>query len=210
MRTPTPARRFADLLEGLGTSFVKLGQHLSLRSDLFPADYPGFSLLDSLCERSREVLQTAIGNRQQETRRLQFETAIASTEWQRLLAASLRRLREDGLHFKVDHEGLPELAERIVTGSSRVALALVTLGLYLAASLLMQFKSGPQIFDFPALPALFLCGGGLVHGETGARHRAQALRVSAPPAPAPESPPSAWWRPTPSRTRRDCHAHAIP
>ena len=32
-----------------------------------------------------------------------------------------------------DHEGLPELSEHIVRGSSRVALALVTLGLYLAA-----------------------------------------------------------------------------
>ncbi len=31
----------------------------------------------------------------------------------------------------------------------------MTLGLYLAASLLMQFKSGPQVFDFPALPAIF-------------------------------------------------------
>jgi len=39
VHSPTPARRFAALLEGLGASFVKLGQHLSLRSDLFPPDY---------------------------------------------------------------------------------------------------------------------------------------------------------------------------
>src|SRR5262249_40636236 len=39
VRAPSPARRFAGLLENLGTSFVKLGQHLSLRSDLFPPDY---------------------------------------------------------------------------------------------------------------------------------------------------------------------------
>ena len=114
---------------------------------------PHFSLLDSLCERSREVMQTALGQ-PTETRRLQYEAAVASTEWQRLLAASLRKLREEGMRFSIEHEGLPELSEHIVTGSSRVALALVTLGLYLAASLLMQFKSGPQIFDFPALPAL--------------------------------------------------------
>ena len=36
---PAPARRFAELLQDLGTSFVKLGQHLSLRTDLFPPDY---------------------------------------------------------------------------------------------------------------------------------------------------------------------------
>lgn len=114
---------------------------------------PAFSLLDALCERSREVMQTALGQPAQ-TRRLQYEAAVASTEWQRLLASGLRKLREEGVRFSVEHEGLPELSEHIVTGSSRVALALVTLGLYLAASLLMQFKSGPQILDFPALPAL--------------------------------------------------------
>jgi ubiquinone biosynthesis protein len=115
---------------------------------------PSFSLLDSLAERSRQVMESALGEGQQ-TRRLQYEAAIASTEWQRLLAASLRRLRVDGLRLKMDHEGLPELSQQIVTGANRVALALVTLGLYLAASLLMQFKSGPQVWDFPALPAIF-------------------------------------------------------
>lgn len=115
---------------------------------------PAFSLLDSLSERSREVIQTALSGEKQ-TRRLQYEAALASTEWQRLLAGSMRRLREDGLRFQIDHEGLPELSQQIVLGANRVALALVTLGLYLAASLLMQFKSGPQILDFPALPALF-------------------------------------------------------
>jgi ubiquinone biosynthesis protein len=115
---------------------------------------PQLSLLDVLCTRSRELMRTALGEPEQ-TRRLQYEAAVASTEWQRLLAGGLRRLREEGLRFHVDHEGLPELSEQIVTGSSRVALALVTLGLYLAASLLMQFKSGPQILDFPALPAIF-------------------------------------------------------
>ena len=38
-RNSSPAERFAGLLENLGTSFVKLGQHLSLRSDLFPTDF---------------------------------------------------------------------------------------------------------------------------------------------------------------------------
>jgi ubiquinone biosynthesis protein len=33
-------------------------------------------------------------------------------------------------------------------------LSLVTLGLYIAASLLMQHSIGPRIFDFPLLAAL--------------------------------------------------------
>jgi len=130
-----------------------LGRTLILIEALVRMLDPEFSLLDALCDRSREVMQTALGQ-PADTRRLQYEAAVASTEWQRLLASGLRKFREEGVRFSVQHEYLPELSEHIVTGSSRVALALVTLGLYLAASLLMQFKSGPQVFDFPALPAL--------------------------------------------------------
>jgi ubiquinone biosynthesis protein len=131
-----------------------LGRTLILIEATVRLLHPGLSLLDALCERSAQVMESALGEGRH-TRRLQYEAAIASTEWQRLAASSLRRLREDGLRLKMHHEGLPELSDQIVTGSNRVALALVTLGLYLAASLLMQFKSGPQIGDFPALPAVF-------------------------------------------------------
>jgi ubiquinone biosynthesis protein len=116
---------------------------------------PGFSLLDSLSSRSREVMEKALSSDQHDTRRLQFETAIAAHEWQRLLASMLRRAREEGIRVSIDHEGLPELSEHITQGSSRVSLALVTLGLYLAASLVMQFQSGPHILEFPALAAIF-------------------------------------------------------
>jgi ubiquinone biosynthesis protein len=121
---------------------------------------PNFSLLDSLSARSREVMETALGGDAGPTRRLQYEAAIAANEWQRLLAGSLRKLREDGIKLSIDHEGIDELSEHIMRGSSRVSLALVTLGLYLAASLLMQFKSGPHIFEFPVLAAIFYaCAG---------------------------------------------------
>ena len=90
-----------------------------------------------------------------ETKRLKYEAAITSVEWQRMLASSIRRLREEGLRFKIEPEGLPDLSNLVIQGSSRVSLALVTLGLYLAASLLMQFKSGPRILDIPVLAAAF-------------------------------------------------------
>lgn len=116
---------------------------------------PAFSLLDSLGERSREVMDTALSSEKVETRRLQYEAATLGSEWQRLLAGSLRRLREEGLRFKVEPEGLPDLSQLVIQGSSRVSMALVTLGLYLAASLLMQFKSGPHVLDVPVLAAVF-------------------------------------------------------
>jgi ubiquinone biosynthesis protein len=120
---------------------------------------PNFSLLDSLSSRSREVMETALGG-SGATKRLKYEASIAANEWQRLLAGSLRKLREEGIKFSIDHEGIDELSEHIVRGSSRVSLALVTLGLYLAASLLMQFRSGPNIFEVPVLAAIFyVCAG---------------------------------------------------
>lgn len=137
-----------------------LGRTIMLIESLVRLLDPGFSLLDSLTQRSREVMTAALGTDHQETRRLQFEAAVASVEWQRLLAASVRKFREEGLRLRMDHEGLPELSEHIVRGSSRVALALVTLGLYLAASLLMQYHSGPEIGGFPLLPLLFYAVAG--------------------------------------------------
>ena len=116
---------------------------------------PAFSLLDSLSHRLREVMETALNGDKHDTRRLQFETAIAANEWQRLLASTLRRVREGGVRISVDHEGLPELSAHIVRGASMVALALVTLGLYLAASLLMQHAMGPQLLGLNALACVF-------------------------------------------------------
>ena len=72
-----------------------------------------------------------------------------------LLASTLRRLREEGVRFSIDHDGLPELSRNIVRGASMEALALVTLGLYLAASLLMQHAMGPRLFRFNALACVF-------------------------------------------------------
>jgi ubiquinone biosynthesis protein len=116
---------------------------------------PDFSLLDSLSDRSREVMETALMPEKAETQRLKYEAAVAATEWQRMLASSIRRLREEGLRFKIEPEGLPDLSNLVIQGSSRVSLALVTLGLYLAASLLMQFRSGPHVLDVPVLALVF-------------------------------------------------------
>jgi Predicted unusual protein kinase len=85
---------------------------------------PDFSLLDSLGERSREVMETALMPEKQETRRLKYEAAIAAAEWQRMLASSIRRLREEGLRIKVEPEGLPGPLEPRDPGlEPRLALA---------------------------------------------------------------------------------------
>jgi ubiquinone biosynthesis protein len=140
---------------GVPLHLLVLGRTLILIEATVRLLDPAFSLLDCLAQRSSEVMQTALGSEHQRTRRLQYEAAIASTEWQRLLASGLRRLREEGMRLRVEHEGLPELSQQIAVGAGRVSLALVTLGLYLAGSVLMQYDSGPSVLDFPALAAIF-------------------------------------------------------
>ena len=112
---------------------------------------PEFSLLDALLERSGEVLATSAGSESAGAMRLRYETAIAGTEWRRLLAASVRHFRQSGFRLQVDHEGLPQLGGTHLRAANRVSFSLIALGLYLAASLLMQHSVGPQFGGVPIL-----------------------------------------------------------
>src|SRR5436190_2048426 len=49
----TPAERFSHLLATLGPSYIKLGQLLSMRSDLLPADW--IKALEKLQDRAPEI-----------------------------------------------------------------------------------------------------------------------------------------------------------
>ena len=66
----------------------------------------------------------------------------------------LHRLRTRGVAVRLHHHGLQDLEKHIDRSSNRVALALVTLGLYIASSLLMQHSVGPQIWSMPVLAIL--------------------------------------------------------
>ena len=115
---------------------------------------PEFSLLDALMSRAKDVVRISAAQEGEGSMRLQYEAAIAATEWRRLLAMTVRHVRRRGLRLQVEHEGLPELGRLIVKGSSRMSVALVTLGLYLAASLLMQHSMGPLVRGVPVLAVL--------------------------------------------------------
>jgi len=58
------------------------------------------------------------------------------------------------LEGQIEHEGLPEFANIHLKAANRVSVALVTLGLYLAASLLMQHSMGPIVGGVPILAVL--------------------------------------------------------
>lgn len=72
-----------------------------------------------------------------------------------VLASWTRRLSQEGegLGLSVRLHGLEGLEAHFDRSSNRVALALVTLGLYIAGSLLMQHSLGPRFYDVPILAA---------------------------------------------------------
>ncbi|MGQ0579556.1 MAG: hypothetical protein ACT4PQ_11705 [Betaproteobacteria bacterium] len=59
------------------------------------------------------------------------------------LSGLVRKARAGKLGIRPNHHGLENLERQIERASRRVALSLVTLGLYIAASLLMQHSIGP-------------------------------------------------------------------
>ena len=115
---------------------------------------PDFNLLHSLLGKAEEVLSPSAGaDLDAGLRRLHFEAAIGARELPAELGAWIHRIRTKGVEMQIQHHGMEELEQHIARGSNRVALALVTLGLYIAASLLMQHSIGPRIGEMPALAA---------------------------------------------------------
>ena len=112
---------------------------------------PEFRLVDALLARSEDVLQASTMVEADGATRLRYEAALASTEWRRFAAAGVRHLRRRGFKLQVDHEGLPQLGGTHLRAANRVSVALVTLGLYLASSLLMQHSLGPVVGGWPVL-----------------------------------------------------------
>jgi ubiquinone biosynthesis protein len=115
---------------------------------------PDFNLLQSLLGKAEEVLSPSAGTGAETgLNRLRFEAAAGVQELPAELGAWIHRIRAKGLEMQVQHHGMEELEQTIARGSNRVALALVTLGLYIAASLLMQHSIGPRLGEMPLLAA---------------------------------------------------------
>lgn len=115
---------------------------------------PEFNLLQSLLGKAEETFSPSAGaGAETGLSRLRFEAAAGVRELPAELGAWIHRLRAQGVEMQVQHHGMEELEQTIARGSSRVALALVTLGLYIAASLLMQHSIGPRLGEMPLLAA---------------------------------------------------------
>jgi ubiquinone biosynthesis protein len=117
--------------------------------------HPGFNLTEGLLAKAKATaLRTVGGVGDIAAERLRLEGARFAEDLPRLASNLLRTARHQGFAVHVEHAGLEELRETTERGAHRIALALVALGLYVAASLLMQHGVGPRIGDFPLFAAL--------------------------------------------------------
>lgn len=117
---------------------------------------PDFNLMDGLLAKAPAFAGEAMseGGNDSGMQRLKYEAAVAFRQIPDGLSSLVRKARAGKLGIRLNHHGLDNLERQIERASRRVALSLVTLGLYIAASLLMQHSIGPRIFDFPLLAAL--------------------------------------------------------
>lgn len=117
---------------------------------------PTFNLAEGLFARAGAMVeaQAGAGGGADATARLQYESLVTVQQMPADLARLLHRLRTEGVELSVSHHGLDALHGELARGSSRIALALVTLGLYVAASLLMQHSQGPRWGETPVLAVL--------------------------------------------------------
>lgn len=143
-----------------GGEHFRLPRHLLvLMRTLFLAENtiraldPGFDLLAEL-EQRRESLALAFGqaNRSGGKRPLTQRLARTVNALPVIVADLLRQAQnEDGrLSLSMHHRGLEELEMHLGRTGNRLSLALVTLGLYVAGSLLMLHSAGPRVWgDVP-------------------------------------------------------------
>lgn len=138
---------------GSGKNF-RLPRHLLvLLRTLFLAEntlralVPDFDLIQALRDRSIEIQRLIESNSTQLP--LTERVARATQQMPALLADVLRQLRiDDGRpSLGIHHHGLEELKATISRTGNRLALALITLSLYLAGSLLMLHGGGPQLWE---------------------------------------------------------------
>jgi ubiquinone biosynthesis protein len=129
-------------------------------SDLRILD-PKFQLLETLQTCAPQVLKTAISRSDlRGLDRLQYDALSAADDLPALLGRLLRKLGPDGEGLS---RGLPvHEANRDKEGASRsinhLALAVVTVGLYISGALMMQNSVGLRLFGGTPLLAAILIG----------------------------------------------------
>lgn len=115
---------------------------------------PEFNLLEGLFAKAAETFKAVSQPALPElAARLKYESLLALAEMPQGLGKIVHRIRAEGLSVTFHHAGLKEMQKEVRQTGVRVSLALLALGLYVAASLLMQHSLGPTIGGIPILAA---------------------------------------------------------
>ncbi len=115
---------------------------------------PDFNLVDGLAGQAVPIAKAAMKERTETGKaRLGYEAGIVLQDLPDSVGKWLRRVRKQGLEIRLQHRGLTDLEGHLDRSSNRLALALVTLGLYIASALLMQVEMDAYLWGMP-LPAL--------------------------------------------------------
>lgn len=117
---------------------------------------PDFKILETLMAHGRQMMEGALREGAAATAfsRLKTEAALTAQDLPGVIATWLHRAQREhgGPLVTMRHEGLERLEQHIDRTGNRLALAMVTLGLYVAASLLMLHSAGPRVLgDLPLL-----------------------------------------------------------
>ncbi len=120
---------------------------------------PDFQLLETLQAKGPEMLKAVMAPSDWAGAldRLKHDAAGAMQDLPAVLGSWTRRLNQEGegLGITLRVPELKDASRHLTLSSNRLALALVTLGLYVAGSLLMLHSVGPRIWgDMPAFAAL--------------------------------------------------------
>ena len=115
---------------------------------------PDMNLAEMLRESAPKAIESVLGeDLRAGLTRLRYEFGLATHDLPYRLADMLHRARvegfEPGIRLKVKE--LDPSRARLERTGNRLAIAVVTLGLYIASSLLMQHSIGPRLFGIPAL-----------------------------------------------------------
>lgn len=109
---------------------------------------PQLDLLEELTSRSEEMADafenSSLGSRQ---RPIVVRLARAAKQLPDLVADVLRQAHEEGRpSVAIHHRGFEELEVTVSRTGNRLSLAVVTLGLYMAGSILMLHDAGPMLW----------------------------------------------------------------
>jgi ubiquinone biosynthesis protein len=156
----------------LPTDLLVLTRTMLLLEGTVRALAPSFSIFETL---SRHAAAGSIRQAPQPeaSKRLAFEMGSAASDLPGLVAQRLHGALARERVFEIAIVPDPRLQEGVDRASRRVALALVTLGLYIASSLLMQHAVGPR---WGGMPLLALAGYALAIRFTFSIARGRALR----------------------------------